>query len=165
MRKSTIKRNSMFKNVTIKKKFHIISQAILMISGRTYNPDDPKKPIFDIRSKLKLSKPVYQVYVGGLRYSASEDQVRDLFSKYGRVVSVIIPISKTGNAKGCAFVAFATESDQKTAIQALNETEFMGRKIFVDERRDPDPNAPRIDKSMAGQPPIYPANDFEDDDM
>lgn len=132
------------------------------MSSRTYNPADPQKPIFDIRSKLKLSKPVYQVFVAGLRYSASEDEVRDLFSKYGRVVSVIIPITKSGNSKGSAFVAFATESDQKTAIQALNETEFMGRKIFVDERRDPDPNAPRIDKNMPEQPPIYPIRDFDD---
>lgn len=132
------------------------------MSGRTHNPADPKTPIFDIRSKLKLSKPVYQVFVGGLRYSASEDEVRDHFSKYGRVVSVIIPITKTGTARGCAFVAFATESDQKTAIQALNETEFMGRKIYVDERRDPDPNAPRIDKNMPEQPPIFPARDFDE---
>ena len=122
---------------------------------------DDKGKTFDIRLKLKLAKKVYELYVGGLSYHASEDELRKLFSKYGRVVTVIIPINMKGQKKGCAFISFEKEHEMKAAIEGLNQTEFMGRKIFVEEKKPFDPNAPRIDRSNPDQPPTFPMHNTD----
>lgn len=76
------------------------------------------------------------IYVGNLNHKASEQEVNDLFSNYGQVESVkIIKDKFTQRSKGFAFVDMNDESEAKAAITALNETEFLTRKIYVSEAR------------------------------
>lgn len=73
------------------------------------------------------------IYVGNLAYTATNEDVKELFSKYGNVVSVkLISDRETDRAKGFGFVEMEDDQALK-AISSLNETDFMGRTIRVNE--------------------------------
>ena len=105
--------------------------------------------------QVKFSHPGFDLFVSGLKYSTKEEDLRALFSKYGPVVSVIIPM-KHGRKYGVAFVKFDTEKAGRDAIEALNEKEIDGRKLLVEESKPRDPNAPKVKRERSDQPPRYP---------
>uniref|UniRef100_H2YSH8 RRM domain-containing protein n=1 Tax=Ciona savignyi TaxID=51511 RepID=H2YSH8_CIOSA len=75
-----------------------------------------------------------KVFVGNLSYDASEEEIRSEFKAYGDVAEVaIINDRETGRPRGFAFVTFEEEDSAVSAINNLNETEFMGRRITVKE--------------------------------
>jgi RNA recognition motif-containing protein len=75
-----------------------------------------------------------KIYVGNLPFSATEEGVRELFSQYGSVESVkLITDRETGRQRGFGFVEMGDGAD--TAISALNEFEFEGRNLKVNEAR------------------------------
>jgi len=81
-----------------------------------------------------------KLYVGNLPYSATEQSVRDAFSKAGTVDSVsIISDRDTGQSKGFGFVEMSSDAEAQTAIQQLNGTSLDGRQIKVNEAK---PKAP-----------------------
>ncbi len=80
------------------------------------------------------------IYVGNLPWSATEDQVRNLFAEYGTVNSVnLVSDRETGRARGFGFVEMAA-ADADAAIQALNGSNMDGRSLKVNEAQ---PRAPR----------------------
>ncbi len=75
-----------------------------------------------------------KLYVGNLPFSATEDSVRELFSQYGEIVSVrIITDQATGRSRGFCFVEM---ENADRAIAELNETEFEGRSLKVNEAHE-----------------------------
>ena len=77
-----------------------------------------------------------RLFVGGISFQATEDELKEIFSAVGEVESVkIITDSHTGQAKGFGFVEMASEEDAKKAIETLNGTTFMNRSIVVNEAR------------------------------
>lgn len=79
-----------------------------------------------------------RLFVGGLPYSLTNEELQEIFSKIGAVVSCNIITDKfTGRSKGFAFVEMEKEEDAKKAIETLNDTEVGGRKITVSEARPP----------------------------
>ncbi|MBR2495516.1 RNA-binding protein [Helicobacter sp.] len=73
------------------------------------------------------------IYVGNLPYSTTNEQMIELFGQFGAVSSVkLINDRETGRAKGFGFVEMEDEEALK-AISALDNTEFMGRKLRVNE--------------------------------
>ncbi len=77
-----------------------------------------------------------KLYVGNLPYSASEDDLRNLFSPYGKVNSVaIITDRDTGRSKGFGFVEFGDDNEAKNAIAGLSGQEYGGRALTVNEAR------------------------------
>jgi RNA recognition motif-containing protein len=81
-----------------------------------------------------------KIYVGGLPYSATEQQLTDLFAPYGTVESVRVITDKiTGQSRGFGFVEMATDEEAKKAIQALNSTSLGGRTLTVNEARPQEP--------------------------
>jgi len=76
-----------------------------------------------------------KIYVGNLSFSATEDQVRDLFAEYGDIQSLaMINDRDTGRFRGFAFVEME-ESAANAAINALNGREVDGRELTVNEAR------------------------------
>ena len=76
------------------------------------------------------------LYVGGLSYDTTEDQLRELFEQHGEVASAkIITDRETGRSKGFGFVEMAAQADAEEAIKQLNGTEFGGRNIAVNQAR------------------------------
>ena len=77
-----------------------------------------------------------KLYVGNLPFSASEDEVRDLFSQYGEVQSVkLITDRETGRPRGFGFVEMENADE---AAQNLDGYAFDGRNLKVNEARDRD---------------------------
>jgi RNA recognition motif-containing protein len=73
-----------------------------------------------------------KLYVGNIAWSTQIDDLHQLFGKYGQVEDAFIPKDReTGRPRGFAFVTMSGGAD--AAIQNLNETEFMGRTIRVNE--------------------------------
>lgn len=83
------------------------------------------------------------IYVGNMAYSASEQDVRELFSQYGDVLSVKLIVDRdTGKAKGFGFVEME-DSEAEKAIDALNNSEFLGRNLRVNEAKPREPRDAR----------------------
>ena len=75
-----------------------------------------------------------KLYVGNLPYSTNESQLSELFSAYGEVVS-----AKIIENKGFGFVEMGTSEEAQAALDALNDTEFDGRTMRIDEARPMQP--------------------------
>ena len=79
------------------------------------------------------------IYVGNLPWSATEDELRDLFAQYGNVESAkIIMDRETGRSRGFGFVEMDSEAGE-SAIAALNGKEMGGRPLRVNEAREREP--------------------------
>jgi len=79
---------------------------------------------------------IMKIYVGNLPFSASQDQIRDLFSEHGEVGEVTLIMDReTGRPKGFGFVEMPDSSQANKALDALNGLEFGGRQIKVNEAR------------------------------
>lgn len=75
------------------------------------------------------------LYVGNLPWSATEADVRDLFSAHGEVLSVkLITDRETGRARGFGFVEMEN-SAASAAVEALDNYSFGGRNLKVNEAR------------------------------
>ena len=87
----------------------------------------------------QLGKRMKTIYVGNINYQATEEDLKNVFSEYGRVTSVkIINDRETGRSKGFGFVEM--ENGAERAIEELDGKEFQGRRLRVNEAR---PRAPR----------------------
>lgn len=85
-----------------------------------------------------------KLYVGGIPYSTTQDQLKDHFSAAGNVSSAIIIIDKmTGRSKGFGFVEFESEADAQKAIEMFNGKEMDGRTLTVNEARPMEARPPR----------------------
>ncbi len=77
-----------------------------------------------------------RLYVGNLPYSATEDQLTELFSRAGKVDNVrVMRDMATGRARGFAFVEMASDDDAQKAISQLHEHQMEGRALVVNEAR------------------------------
>jgi RNA recognition motif-containing protein len=75
------------------------------------------------------------IYVGNLSYQFREEELRQLFEKYGEVVSVNIITDKySGQSKGFAFVEMSGQGAE-TAIKELDGALAGGRNIKVNKAR------------------------------
>lgn len=76
-----------------------------------------------------------KIYVGNLPYSATEDELRELFSTHGEVQSVsLVNDRETGRPRGFGFVEMVGEAAE-AAIQALDGSQMGGRTLKVNEAR------------------------------
>ena len=77
-----------------------------------------------------------RLYVGNLPYSATEDQLTELFSRAGKVDSVrVMRDMATGRARGFAFVEMGTDEEAQKAITDFHEQQMDGRALVVNEAR------------------------------
>ncbi len=77
-----------------------------------------------------------KLYVGNVSFQATEDDLRELFSKAGEVVSAkLITDAATGRARGFGFVEMGSDAEAQKAISTLNSTSFMERNIIVSEAK------------------------------
>jgi RNA recognition motif-containing protein len=79
---------------------------------------------------------VKKIYVGNLPWSASEADLKDMFSSFGTVHSVaVISDRETGRSRGFGFIEM-DESDADKAIAGVNGRELDGRALRVNEAQD-----------------------------
>jgi len=100
------------------------------LSGSVFDQPAEKKEYF------------MNMYVGNLSYSVTEDDLKALFSEFGKVESVnIIKDKFSGRSKGFGFVEMPDNSEADKAIKALNGTNLKERDIKVNQAK------PRSDRS------------------
>ncbi|MGH7157419.1 MAG: RNA recognition motif domain-containing protein [Candidatus Saccharimonadales bacterium] len=86
---------------------------------------------------------MYKVFVGGLPFSTTDDELRELFEAHGKVASAnVVRDRESGRSKGFGFVEFENVEEGKAAEKALNGSELGGRTISVAEAR-PKEDRPR----------------------
>lgn len=85
-----------------------------------------------------------KLYVGNLPFSATEDEVRELFAQHGTIESMAwITDRDSGRFRGFCFVEME-ESSADAAIEKLNGEDFGGRELRVNEAK------PREDQGRRG---------------
>ena len=77
-----------------------------------------------------------RLYVGNLPYTTTDNDLNELFSPLGAVVSAEVVMDRdSGRSKGFGFVEMANDSDAATAIEKLNGQPFEGRPLTVNEAK------------------------------
>jgi len=76
-----------------------------------------------------------KLYVGNLPYNISDDQLRDMFAKFGVPDSArVITDRDSGQSKGFGFVEFSDDEKARQAL-SLNGTDFGGRALTGNDAR------------------------------
>ncbi len=81
------------------------------------------------------------IYVGNIPYEATEEQLEAAFSPYGEISSVkILKDKATDESRGFGFVEMPNSDEGRAAIEAMNDSDFMGKPLKVQESK---PKPPR----------------------
>jgi RNA recognition motif-containing protein len=87
------------------------------------------------------------IFVGNLAFSATDDDIRQLFEPYGAVDTIrIITDRDTGSPRGFGFVDMPDSRAAQSAIQGLQGKELGGRTLNVNEAK---PREPRREPSRS----------------
>jgi RNA recognition motif-containing protein len=77
-----------------------------------------------------------RLYVGNLSFNTGETELEQLFTAIGPVDSVrLIRDPGTGRSRGFAFVEMTDDNHGRTACSTLDQQEFEGRRLTVNEAR------------------------------
>ncbi len=84
-----------------------------------------------------------KLFVGNLPHSCTDNELSDLFSSVGSVVSAKIIMDRyTQKSKGFGFVEMSSKDEAEQAIEQLNGKDFKGRAIVVNEARPQEARPP-----------------------
>jgi RNA recognition motif-containing protein len=77
------------------------------------------------------------IFVSGLNYSLTSEELTEIFSQYGSVTSAKVIMDKmTGRSRGFGFVEMSSDEEGRNAVSALDQSDVKGRKINVKEAED-----------------------------
>lgn len=71
------------------------------------------------------------IYVKNLDPEATQEEFVALFEQFGHVTSAIVQFDEEGRSKGFGFVNFEHHEEAQQAVDALHDSDFKGRKLFV----------------------------------
>ena len=92
----------------------------------------------------------YRLFVGGLPFSTTDDELKEFFAQHGTVASArVITDRETQRSKGFGFVEFENDAEGKAAEEKLNGAELGGRSLTVNQAR-PQEDRPRRDSNGGG---------------
>ena len=81
------------------------------------------------------------IYIGNLSFQATEDDLKDVFTEYGEVTRISLPVDReTGRKRGFAFVEMEDESKEDLAISELDGAEWLGRELRVNKAKPRESN-------------------------
>jgi len=88
----------------------------------------------DVKRRSRSRSLCLNIFVGNLPFTATEDQVRDLFAEYGQVDRTsLVTDRETGRPRGFGFVEMSSGGEQ--ALEALENVEMGGRTLNINEAR------------------------------
>jgi RNA recognition motif-containing protein len=98
--------------------------------------------LFSVAKGFQMAK---NIYVGNLVWECTADDLLALFQEHGKVTRAqVITDRETGRSRGFGFVEMENDAEAQKAIDALNNAEFNGRPLTVNEAR------PREDRGGGG---------------
>lgn len=87
------------------------------------------------------------IYVGNLPYTATDNELQEMFAAYGSVTSARVIMDRmTGRSKGFGFVEMPDRTQAEAAIEGLNGNDMGGRSLRVNESQP----RPRDDRRGGG---------------
>ena len=85
-----------------------------------------------------------KLFVGGLPYRVTNQELADLFGQVGQVVSANVIVDReTGRSKGFGFVEMSNDQEANDAIARFNNTTLGDRNITANEARERQDSRPR----------------------
>ena len=89
-----------------------------------------------------------EIFVSNIPFTATPDNIRQLFEPYGAVGRVnLITDRETGRPRGFGFVEMPNTSEAQAAIAALQNVMMQGRQLTINEARPREPRRePRRDR-------------------
>ncbi|KAK0631799.1 hypothetical protein B0T14DRAFT_468014 [Immersiella caudata] len=96
-----------------------------------------------------------KLVIKNLPFETSKQEVRALFSTYGKLVALRIPKKFNNTSRGFAFAEFSTAKEALNALNSLKDTHLLGRRLVIDfaeaEEVDPEEQIKAMEKKMRGQ--------------
>lgn len=93
-----------------------------------------------------------KLFVGNIPYSMSEAQLRELFERFGELVSCKLIIDpETKRSKGFGFVEFVSKDDAEEAMEQLNNSDVQGKKLVVNEARPQEKKNPNFRRTPSNK--------------
>ncbi len=90
------------------------------------------------------------IFVSGLNYSMTSEELTDVFAPFGAVTSAkVVTDRATGRSRGFGFVEMADSEEGRNAISQLDQSDIKGRKINVKEAEERAPR-PAGDRPRSG---------------
>lgn len=84
---------------------------------------------------------MYKLFIGGLPFSTTDDELKEAFAAHGTVASaVVIRDRDSGRSKGFGFVEYENDEEGKAAEAAMNGKDLGGRNISVAQARPREDN-------------------------
>jgi cold-inducible RNA-binding protein len=91
-----------------------------------------------------------KMYVGNIPFSATEADLRTLFSEFGQPTEVMLLMDReTGRPRGFGFVTMDSRDAMERTIQGIDGRDFQGRKIHVNEAKERE-ERPRVNTNGGG---------------
>src|SRR5207302_5077304 len=91
------------------------------------------------------------IYVGNLAWSATADNLLEIFGKYGKVARAqVITDRDTGRSRGFGFVEMENDAEAQQAIDALNGFQHENRPLTVNEAKPREEHGPGGDRRGPG---------------
>lgn len=90
-----------------------------------------------------------KLYVGNLPSDVTNDELRQLFSNKGFLVTSarLICDREGGRSRGFGFVEFGSQNDAERAVEELNGSDIKGRALLVKDARRQEPRDGRSHSS------------------
>ncbi|MBB5350220.1 RNA recognition motif-containing protein [Haloferula luteola] len=88
-----------------------------------------------------------KMYVGNIPFDTTSQDLESLFSEYGAVTDVHMPMDReSGRPRGFAFVTMDSNESMQAAIKGLDGADFHGRGLRINEAQ------PREERGGGGRP-------------
>jgi multiple RNA-binding domain-containing protein 1 len=89
------------------------------------------------RKAAEKVKPSAKLLVRNVAFEANKKEIRELFSAFGELKSVRLPVKQGGKGhRGFAFIEFLTEEEAKAAREALSNSHFYGRHLVIEYSKE-----------------------------
>ncbi|CAL1574892.1 unnamed protein product [Knipowitschia caucasica] len=77
------------------------------------------------------AKEFTNVYIKNFGDDMEDDRLKEMFDKYGKILSVKVMTDPSGKSRGFGFVSYEKHEDANKAVEEMNGTEFNGKTVFV----------------------------------
>ena len=103
--------------------------------GGDLKPDSRELPEFKDNAQHQLID--MKMYVGNLPFQTGNEELEELFSNYGTVTDIHLPMDRdSGRPRGFAFVTMSSKDEMVAAIKGLDGQELGGRPLRVNEAEE-----------------------------
>jgi cold-inducible RNA-binding protein len=116
--------------------------AVLAAMGFIRNPFllGPESTMRVVVHRFRSLTLAKKLYVGNLTYNVNQSDLEALFAPFGTVQSAQVIVDRdTNRSKGFGFVEMETDAQAQAAIQGLNEHDYDGRNLTVNEAKAREP--------------------------